>query len=504
MAIPQPTPDELRRIAQANNFDISETELSGFQQIIPGLFDAYETLDQLPEPKEPLKYPDRDAGVRPSRQEDPYNAILRKCRLPGASGGKLAGKRIGLKNNICVAGMPMTCASKLLEDYIADVDATIVTRILDEGAEITALLNLDNFAFSGAGDTSAFGPTLNPHDTNHLAGGSSGGSAAALYYDDIDMTIGGDQGGSIRIPASFCGIVGHKPTHGLVPYTNIVGIDATFDHVGPMTKTVADAALLLEVMAGKDPLDPRQGEVPVQAYTEHLGLGIEGLRIGVLQEGFGLPESEPDVDAGVQKAIGVMGELGAHRGDVSIPFHSQAGGIVWGLISGGATALLQSNGMGHHWFGQYNTSLAEAINRGRRAQGNDLPPTVKLVMLLGSYMNENQGGRMYGRAQNIRRDLGQAYDDALENYDVLVMPTTPMKAHRNDANADPGAMLSHGWDMLANTGPFDMTGHPAISIPCGKYDGLPIGMMIVGKRFDDATVLRVAHAFEQHTNWESL
>ena len=503
MPLRQPTPDDLKRLAKANHMELTANELDGFLEIIPGLFDSYETLDRLPEPKTPLKYPYRELSARPAPEEDPYNAILYRCRLHGAAGGKLAGKRIGLKNNTCIAGMPMTCASKVLEDYTPDFDATIVTRLLDAGASITAVLNLDNFAFSGAGDTSAFGPTLNPHNTDHLAGGSSGGSAAALYYDDIDITIGGDQGGSIRIPASFCGVVGHKPTHGLVPYTGIVGIDNTFDHAGPMTRTVADAALTLEVIAGKDPMDPRQGEVPVYSYTEHLDRGVEGVRIGVLQEGFGLPESEGDVDAGVRNAMDALRGMGAVVDDVSVPYHRSGGGVAWGLIAEGANALLQSNGMGHHWMGLYNPGLAQAMGRGRRSQANDFPPTVKLVMLVGAYMNEHYNGRMYAKAQNVRRDLRAAYDEVLSRFDVLAMPTTPMKAHRNDANNDTQAMLSHGWDMLANTAPFDMTGHPAISIPCAKStNGLPVGLMLVGRHFDDATVLRVANAFERNANWE--
>ena len=503
MPLRQPTPDDLKRLAEANHMELTANELEGFLETIPGLFDSYEILDRLPEPKAPLKYPDRELGARPSPEDDPYNAILYRCRLTGAAAGKLAGKRIGLKNNTCIAGMPMTCASKVLEDYIPDFDATIVTRLLDSGATITAVLNLDNFAFSGAGDTSAFGPTLNPHDTRHLAGGSSGGSAAALYYDDIDITIGGDQGGSIRIPASFCGIVGHKPTHGLVPYTGIVGIDNTFDHAGPMTRTVADAALTLEVIAGKDPMDPRQGEVPVYPYTEDLDKGVEGISIGVLQEGFGLSESEEDVDASVRAAVQALAEMGANAEIVSVPYHRNGGGITWGLIAEGANALFQSNGMGHHWMGLYNPGLAQAMGRGRRAQANDFPATVKLVMLIGAYMNERYNGRMYAKAQNVRRDLRAAYDEALSRFDVLAMPATPMKAHRNDADGDTHAMLSHGWDMLANTAPFDMTGHPAISVPCAKSNGLPVGLMLVGKHFDDATVLRVANAFEQNTNWET-
>lgn len=505
MTIRRPTSQDLRRLAEANHFDITDAEMAAFQAMIPGLFESYDILEQLPEPRTPLRYSSRDAGARPSPEEDPYNAILRRCTLRGATGGKLAGKRIGLKNNICVAGMPMTCASLMLEDYIPDSDATIVTRMLDEGAEITAILNLDNFAFSGAGDTSAFGPTLNPHNTGHLAGGSSGGSAAGLYYDDIDITIGGDQGGSIRIPASFCGVVGHKPTHGLVPYTGIVGIDNTFDHAGPMARTVYDAALLLEVIAGKDPLDPRQGEVPTQPYTAALNGDASGLRIGVVAEGFGMPESDPAVDYRVRRALRLLAETGATVADVSIPWHSKARGVVWGLIAEGATGLLQTSGTGRHFEGLYNPGLAHALGHGRRAQANDFPPTVKLVLLIGAYMTEHYNSRMYAKAQNVRRELRAAYDQALNSFDVLAMPTTPMPAHRNDADGDPAKVLNHGWDMVNNTGPFDMTGHPAISVPCGKTaEGLPVGLMLVGRRFDDATVLRTAHAFEQAADWETL
>ena len=504
MALRLPTSRDLQHLAKANHFRLSEEELESFEALIPALFESYEVLDRMPLPREPLKYRDRDPGSRPSLQEDPLNAIVRRCTLKGASSGKLSGKRFGLKNNITVAGMPMNCGSLVLEGYIPDTDATIVNWLLDEGAEIVATLNLDNFAFSGAGDTSAQGAVLNPHNPDYLAGGSSGGSAAALYYDDIDITIGGDQAGSIRIPASWCGVVGLKPTHGLVPYTGIVGIDNTFDHAGPMARTVADAALTLEVIAGKDPMDPRQGDVPVQAYTQALGKGVNGLRIGVVTDGFGLSVTQPDVDETVRRALGTLSELGAQTTDVSIPDHREARGIVWGILAEGASAYLRSNGMGHHWQGLYNPSLTETLGKSLRAQGNDLPPTVKLVLLMGSYMSERYHGRMYAKAQNLRRGLRASYDRVLEQVDVLAMPTTPMKAHRHEPNLGTLETITHGWDMLGNTAPFDMTGHPAISIPCGKSDGLPVGLMLVGRHFEDATLFQVAHAFEQHVNWESI
>ena len=499
-----PTAEDLLRLAETNYFELSEEELSAFQALIPGLFDNYELLDRMPMPREPIKYRDRDPGYRPSRQEDPFNAVIRRCALRGAASGKLAGKRFGLKSNISVAGMPLTCGSLVLDGYAPETDATIVTRLLDAGAQVVANLNMDNFALSGAGNTSSYGAVLNPHNPEHLAGGSSGGSAAALYYDYIDITIGGDQGGSIRIPASWCGVVGLKPTHGLVPYTGIVGIDHTYDHAGPMARTSADVALTLEVIAGKDPLDPRQGEVPVQPYTEALERGASGLRIGVVTEGFGHDVSEADVDAAVRKALRVFNDLGAQTTDVSIPEHTEGPGIVWSLLVEGNAALFRSNGMGYHWQGLYNPELATTIGKFRKAQSNDLPPTMKLVLLIGTYMAERYHGATYAKAQNLRRVLRASYDRVLEQVDLLAMPTTPMKAHRYRPDTDIEGLISYGWNMVGNTAPFDMTGHPSISIPCGKSNGLPVGLMLTGRHFDDATLLRAAHAFEQRVNWETL
>lgn len=448
MALRKPSAEDLRRLAAANHFDVTNEEVDTYLSLIPDMFAALDSLDQAPSNLPAITYRDRDSGRRPSRQADPLNAIVRRCLVKGAQSGKLAGKRLGIKDNVCIAGVPMTCASSVLKDYVPDIDATIISRILDAGGEITAVLNMDNFAFSGGGDTSAYGPTRNPHNPDHLAGGSSGGSGAALYYDDIDMTIGGDQGGSIRIPASWCGVVGLKPTHSLVPYTGIVGIDATFDHVGPMTRSVADAALLLEVIAGKDPLDPRQYEVPVQPYTQALGKDIRGLRIGVVKEGFGTSVSEPDVDTKVREAVKALQELGTVVQDVSIPVHTEVGGITWAMISEGMAALARGSGVGYHWSGLYNESLANTLGKSLKAQAQDLPHQVKFVVMIGSYLNQAYHGRLYAKAQNQRRALRAAYDAVLEKVDVLVMPTTPNKAHRYDPQRSLRDLIDHGWNML--------------------------------------------------------
>jgi amidase len=502
MALRKPSTEDLRRLAAANHFEITHEEVDAYGSLIPEMFVALDSLDQAPSNLPEIMYRDRDPGRRPRRQDDPLNAIVRRCSVKGARSGKLAGKRLGIKDNVCIASVPMTCASLVLEGYVPDIDATIITRILTAGGEITAVLNMDNFAFSGGGDTSAYGPTRNPHNPDHLAGGSSGGSGAALYYDDIDMTIGGDQGGSIRIPASWCGVVGLKPTHSLVPYTGIVGIDPTFDHTGPMARSVADVALLLEVIAGQDPLDPRQYEVPVQPYMQALGKDIRGIRVGVVKEGFGTPVSEPDVDAKVREAIKALQELGAVVQEVSIPAHADAGGITWAMIAEGMAALAHGSGVGYHWRGLYNESLANTLGKSLKAQAQDLPHQVKFVVMMGTYLNQAYHGRLYAKAQNQRRALRAAYDAVLEQVDVLVMPTTPNKAHRHDPSRGIRDLITHGWNMLGNTAPFDMTGHPSLSVPCGKSQGLPIGLMLTGRHFDDATLLRIGHAFEQQLAWE--
>ena len=221
---------------------------------------------------------------------------------------------------MCIAGVPMMNGASTLEGYVPDVDATIVTRILDAGGTILGKAVCEYFCFSGGSHTSASGPVHNPHRHGCSAGGSSSGSAALVAAGEVDMAIGGDQGGSIRIPSSFCGIYGMKPTHGLVPYTGIMPIELTIDHTGPMSATVADNALLLEVLAGPDGLDPRQHGVAADHYTSALGQGAAGLRIAVVPEGFGHGNSEPEVDAMVRQAADAFRNLGATVDEVSIPF----------------------------------------------------------------------------------------------------------------------------------------------------------------------------------------
>ena len=261
--------------------------------------------------------------------------------------------------------------------------------------------------------------------------------------------------------------------------------------------TVADVALLLEVIAGKDPLDPRQGEVPVQPYSQVLGKEVKGLRVGMLREGFGLEGAEPEVDAAVRDAMNVAQALGMRVQEISVPPHREAGAIFWGIVAEGTAALMNSNGVGYHWKGLYNVSLATALGEFRRVRGNGLPPTLKLALLIGTYLQRRYPGRFYGKAQNLRRALQSSYDRALEQVDVLAMPTTPIRARRVDPKKPRRDVILDGWNHQGNTAPFDATGHPALSLPCATVEGLPVGLMLVGRYFEEGTLFRVADALSK-------
>ncbi|HWP41784.1 MAG TPA: amidase [Blastocatellia bacterium] len=381
-----------------------------------------------------------------------------------------------------------------------EIDATVVTRILDAGGEIAGKAVCENFCLSGSSHLADTGPTHNPHRRGYSAGGSSSGSGALVASGQVDMSIGADQGGSIRVPGSFCGIVGLKPTFGLVPYTGASSLEYTIDHLGPMARTVADTALLLEVIAGPDGYDSRQGEARVENYTQALTGDVKGLRLAIVKEGFGWEGlSENDVDSLVQDAAHRFERLGAKVATVSLPFHRDGMPIFMGLALEGVTRVIQQgSGLGTGWKGYYPRDLMDAYARGMASRPDDMSPVVKLVMLLGRYMQDNYHGQYYARAQNLAMGLKRAYDGALTDADILVMPTTPMKAGPLPA-ADASLIerVARGMEQVANTCPFNVTGHPALNIPCGFSDGLPVGMMLIGRYWEDATLLRAGHAFEQ-------
>ena len=494
----KPPLPELARIAKSYDLDLSRDDLTSFRNLMDGVLASYRRLDQFAEPTLAVKYP-REAGFRPTASDNRLNAWYWRCSIKGATSGPLAGKKIAIKDNVCVSGIPMMNGSNVLEGYVPDVDATIVTRILDAGGEIIGKSVCEHLCFSGGSHTSDTGPVLNPHDPKRSAGGSSSGSAALVVAGECDMAIGGDQGGSIRIPSGWCGAVGHKPTYGLVPYTGVFPIELTLDHTGPIARTAGDAARLLEVLAGADGLDPRQpAGLRTEVYTQQLTGHARGLRVGIVKEGFGWPNSEPDVDAMVREAAQRLTGAGATVSEVSIPLHRD-GIHIWNAIAvEGATELMVAgNSMGTNWKGHYTTSLLDFYGRSRRVRANDLSETVKLVILLGQYMQDNYQGRYYAKAQNLARVLSAAYDEALGGVDLLLMPTLPLKATLLPApDASREDYVARALEMISNTCPFDVTGHPASTVPAGMSAGLPVGMMLIGRHWEDGTVLRAADAFQ--------
>ena len=502
----RPTAEQMHDIVSSLHLSMSQGEVAEYLEVLEGTFEAYDRVNQLPDYLPPVRYP-RTPGYRPGANENPLNAWAVKTEVRGASHGPLSGKRVVLKDNICLAGVPMMNGASTLEGYVPDIDATLVTRILDAGGTIVGKAHCEYFCLSGGSHTSALGPVHNPYKHGYSAGGSSSGCGALVAAGEVEMAIGGDQGGSIRMPASYSGCYGMKATHGLVPYTGVMPIEATIDHAGPMTATVGDNALLLEVIAGADGLDPRQYDVQVEkySYTTGLGRGVSGMRIGLVTEGFGWPSSEPDVDAKVREAAERLRGAGAIIEPVSIPMHRD-GSAIWTPIAleGLVAQMMHGNGMGFNWKGLYTTSLLDA-HANWRARADELSRTLKISMLAGEYFIKHHRGHFYAKAQNLGRLLRKTYDDVLARYDLLLMPTLPMKATPlPPANAPLALWCQRGFEMLPNTCPFDVTGHPAMNIPCGMSDGLPIGMMLVGKHYAETTLYRAAHTFEQLGDWRNF
>lgn len=501
MTLRRPSREDITDISARHHLRLTEVEADDFFDLVKDVMDGYDALDQFPDPVREVTPAVRIPGARPGRQDDPLNGVVRGCSVQApAPSGPLAGKRIGVKDTVCVAGIPMTCASRLLYDYVPDIDATVTKRIIEAGGHIVAMLNTCDFAFSGGGHTGAYGPGLNPADPSHAAGGSSCGSAIAPATGIVDIALGGDQGGSIRIPASWSGVVGLKPTHGLVPYTGIVGFDQTIDHIGPMAKTVEDCAAMLQVIAGKDDtaIDPRQPSViDVPDYRSRLGDGVRGLKIAVVKEGFDTPESMEAVDQAVREAVKVLADLGAEIREVSVPEHLQTVPL-WNAIAieGGVDSFYHGHAA-YQTKGYFNTRLMSAMSRGIVSNGGDFSATAKLGAIVAHYMRERYHGVFYGRAQNLTRALTAAYDRVLAEADLVLMPTTPQCAHvlPESVETDRKAYVRQALNMVRNTAAFDLTGHPSISVPCRDVKGLPVGLMLTGRSFDEVTVLRAANAY---------
>ena len=498
----------VQEVAERLGVQLTAADAAVYQSHLARLLGDFDDFVQSrTEQATPPRFPGaREPGYRPTAEEDRHNAWMWKCHIEGSGAGPLLGKTVSFKDHVAVAGIPETFGAFAMEGFIPDYDATVVERSLAAGATVTGKNVMNGLAggFGFGGGSGDFGRPLNPHNRDHLTGGSSSGSAAALVLGEVDISFGGDQGGSIRIPASWSGTVGLKPTFGLVSHFGVgFGSDQSIDYTGPMTMTVQDAALALQATAGYDGRDPRQSKAVPDTYdaTSTLDHGIEGLRIGVLEEGFA--GATPEVTDSVNAAIEVLAGLGAVVSKVSVPEHLTVGQAQMAMSAEGGLSLRESGFFGVFTKTYYPADTIAAIMRLNQHHPDQLDPRSFLNHLAGTFARKNYSGRLYAKAQNVRPAYVAAYDAALSSVDVLVMPTTVTQAPEYEPISDRSEALdvalsgAVAYNAVANTRPFNYTGHPSLAVPTDKRNGLPVSLQLTGKMFDDALLLRVAQAYSQ-------
>ena len=416
------------------------------------------------------------------------------ARSAGEDLPPLAGVPLAIKDNLCTKGVTTTCASRMLEGFVPPYESTVTGKLWDAGAVLLGKTNLDEFAMGGSTETSAFGPTANPWNLDHVPGGSSGGSAAAVAAGECMAALGSDTGGSIRQPASFCGVVGLKPTYGRISRYGLVAFASSLDQVGPFTSTVADAAALLQVMAGHDPRDSTSLKAPVPDYSADLGQPIKGLKVGLVRECFEQEGLDPQVKASVMAAAQQLQSLGAELVDVSCPRFTDGIATYYVIAPSEASAnLARYDGVKYGYRAEDAESLAVMTARSRaEAFGSE----VQRRILIGTYaLSAGYVDAYYKKAQQVRTLIRRDFDAAYQSVDVLLTPTAPTTSFRNGAHADdPLAMYLA--DLL--TIPANLAGLPAISVPCGfDQAGLPIGVQLIGNVLAESKLLQVAHQYEQ-------
>lgn len=427
------------------------------------------------------------------------------AQAQAADAARAAGKRhpllgvpIAIKDLLNVKGQPCTCSSKILEGYIAPYDATVVARLRAAGAVLLGRVNMDEFAMGSSTENAALGRTVNPWNTGHVPGGSSGGSAACIAADEAIASLGSDTGGSIRQPAAFCGCVGVKPTYGRVSRCGLTAFASSLDQIGPLTKTVKDSALLLETLCGHDPMDSSSVDIQVPAFSSGLStdVSLTGLRLGLPKEYF-VEGMDPAVEQAVRTAVEHCRNLGAEIVEVSLPHSKYAIAVYYIIATAEASAnLARFDGI------RYGMRLdgADPIELYERTRAAGFGAEVKRRIILGTYvLSSGYYDAYYRRAQKVRTLIRNDFTEAFRRCDAILAPVTPTPAYRlGEKTADPLKMYLD--DIL--TTPVNLAGNCALSLPCGFSDsGLPIGLQVIGDAFAEQTILRIGHAYEQTTEW---
>jgi len=434
-----------------------------------------------------------DVALATARQVDEKIAA-------GAEIGLLAGIPIGIKDNLCTAGIPTTCASRILENFVPPYESTVTQKLKNAGAVMVGKTNLDEFAMGSSTENSGFQVTANPWDTSRVPGGSSGGSAAAVAAGECAIALGSDTGGSIRQPASLCGVVGMKPTYGLVSRYGLVAYASSLDQIGPFGNTVEDAAILLGAIAGRDPKDSTSLNVEIPDYTRFLRPNFQPkkrLRIGIIKETFGSGLDDA-VEEKVKAALEVLQELGAEIQIVSCPRFAYGLPAYYIIAPSEASANLARYDAVKYGIREEAAENLISMYKTTRARG--FGTEVKRRIMLGTYaLSAGYYDAYYLKAQKVRTLIKQDFDEAFDKVDILVSPTAPTTAFKaGEKTDDPLSMYLS--DLM--TIPVNLAGLPAISVPCGFDDlGLPVGMQLIAKALREDLLLQVAHAYEQATTW---
>jgi aspartyl-tRNA(Asn)/glutamyl-tRNA(Gln) amidotransferase subunit A len=408
----------------------------------------------------------------------------------------LLGIPVALKDNFLTQGLLTTAASKMLGEFVPPYDATTVRKLRAAGGVFVGKTNLDEFAMGSSTENSAFFPTRNPWNLDRIPGGSSGGSAAAVAADECIAALGTDTGGSIRQPAACCGVVGLKPTYGRVSRYGIIAFASSMDQVGPITKDVRDSALVLEAIAGHDPADSTSDNRPVPRYSEGLTGDIKGLRLGIPKEFF-VAGMQAEVEHSVRRAISELEKSGAVIEEISLPHTEYAVAVYYVVATAEASSnLARYDGMRYG----YHAGAKDLTETYRITRDEGFGAEVKRRIMLGTYaLSAGYYDAYYLKAQRVRTLIKGDFDEAFKRCDAIVTPTAPTTAFKlGEKTQDPLQMyLSDIYTISIN-----LAGVPAISLPCGfDQDAMPVGMQVIGKHFDEATILRVAHAYEQATEW---
>ena len=414
-------------------------------------------------------------------------------RRAGECLGPLDGVPIALKDLLCTRGLPTTCSSKILQNFVPPYDATVVERVSSAGCVALGKTNLDEFAMGSSTENSAFQVTRNPWGLDRVPGGSSGGSGAAVAAGECIVALGSDTGGSIRQPASFCGIVGMKPTYGRVSRYGLVAFASSLDQIGPMTKDVRDCALLLQVISGHDSMDSTSADIDVPHFTATLEGDVKGRRAGVVKELMG-EGIDADVREAVQQAIGTLEDLGVTCEEVSLP-HCRYSLATYYLIAPAEASSNLARYDGVRYGHRTAERVEDIVDMFSKTRGEGFGPEVRLRIMLGTYaLSAGYYDAYYVKALKVRTLIKRDCEKAFEHCDVLISPTSPTVAFEVGERADDPLQMKMA-DLCTMFG--NLAGLPGISVPCGFSDGLPVGLQIVGKAFDEETVLRVAYAYEQ-------